>query len=102
MKLQPPSYRQGPQPPHLILDPAAQGPIQPGLEHLQGQSIHSLTGQPVPAPHHSHSKELPPATHPKSSLLQLKTICPCPAVIYPFKEQKDIFYLFRLSIMLLQ
>jgi len=27
------------QPPHLILDQAAQGPIQPGPEHLQGQGI---------------------------------------------------------------
>jgi len=37
----------------LILDQAAQGPIQPGCEHLQGWGIHSLSGQPVPAPHHS-------------------------------------------------
>ena len=35
MNLQPPpQHRQGHQPPHLILDQAAQGPIQPGLEHL--------------------------------------------------------------------
>ena len=26
----------------------AQGPIQPGLEQLQGWGIHSLSGQPVP------------------------------------------------------
>ena len=61
-------------------------PIQPGLEHLQGRGIHSFSGQPVPAPHHSHSKELPPDIQPKSSLLQLKTISPCPPVIYPSKE----------------
>ena len=36
MNLQPPCHRQGHQPPHLILDQAAQDPIQPGLEHLQG------------------------------------------------------------------
>uniref|UniRef100_A0A8V0XBP6 Sialin n=1 Tax=Gallus gallus TaxID=9031 RepID=A0A8V0XBP6_CHICK len=48
-------HMQGHQPPHLILDQAAQGPIQPGLEHLQGQGIHSLSEQPVPAPHHSHN-----------------------------------------------
>jgi len=36
MDLQPPCHRQGHQPPHLTLDQAAQGPIQPGLEHLQG------------------------------------------------------------------
>jgi len=58
MKLQPPCHRQGCQPPDLILHPAAQGPIQPGLEHLQEWGIQSLSGQPVPAPHHSHSKEL--------------------------------------------
>jgi len=45
MKFQPPCHRQGHQSPHLILDQAAQGPIQPGLEHLQGWSIHSLSGQ---------------------------------------------------------
>jgi len=28
----PPHHRQGCQPPHLILDQAAQGPVQPGLE----------------------------------------------------------------------
>ena len=59
MKLQPPCCMQGHQPPYLILDQAAQGPIQPGLEHLQGWTGHP---QPlwaaVPAPHHSHSKEL--------------------------------------------
>jgi len=32
---------QGHQHPYLILDQAAQGPIQPGLEHLQGRRIHS-------------------------------------------------------------
>ena len=33
------------QPPLPILDQAAQGPIQPGLEHLQGWGIHTLSGQ---------------------------------------------------------
>ena len=39
MKLQPPPNRQGHQPPHFIAAQAAQGPIQPGLEHLQGWGI---------------------------------------------------------------
>ena len=82
MKLQPQCHRQGHQPPHLILDQAAQGPIKPIQEHLQGWSTHSLPGQPVPALHHSLCKELPPDIQPKSSLPQLKTISPCPAVIY--------------------
>ena len=84
MNLQPPA-RQGHQSPHL-LDQVAQGPIQPGLEHLQGQGIYSLSRQPIPAPHHSPGKELPPNIQPKSSLFQLKTVPPCPAVIYSFKE----------------
>jgi len=50
-----PPARQGHQSPHL-LDQAAQGPIQPGLEHLQGRGIYNLSGQPIPAPHHSPSK----------------------------------------------
>jgi len=74
------------QPPHSIPDQAAQGPIQRGLEYLQRQGIHNLSGQTVPAPHHSHSKEHPPDIQPQSSLLQLKTISSCPAIIIPFKE----------------
>jgi len=59
MKFQPPCCRQGHQPPYSIPDQAAQGPIQPGLEHLQGWMGHL---QPpwaaVPAPHHFLCKEL--------------------------------------------
>ena len=69
IKLQPPCHRQGHQPPHLVLDQAAQGSIQPGLEHVQGQGNHSLSGQPVLARHHSQSKWLSPDIQPKSSLL---------------------------------
>uniref|UniRef100_A0A8C2SU90 Dynein light chain Tctex-type 2 n=1 Tax=Coturnix japonica TaxID=93934 RepID=A0A8C2SU90_COTJA len=41
-----------------LLDQVAQGPVQPGLEHLQGRGIHNLPGQPVPGPNHSPSEEL--------------------------------------------
>ena len=44
MNLQTLCHMQGHQPPHLILDQAAQGPIQLGLEHLQGRGIHNLSG----------------------------------------------------------
>jgi len=89
IKIEPLHCRQGHQRPNsnLIVDQAARDPIQPDLEHLQGWGIHNLSGQPVPAPHHSPGKELPPDIQPKSSLPQLKTIFPCPAVIYPFKER---------------
>jgi len=43
-KFQPPWHRQGHQPPDLVLDQAAKGPIEPGPEHVQGWSIHSLSG----------------------------------------------------------
>jgi len=89
IKLQPRHHRQGFQPPHFILDQAAQGPIQPGLEHLQGRGIHNLSGQPVSAPHHSLGKELPPDIQPKSPVLQLTVISPYPAIIYPSIELKQ-------------
>jgi len=45
---------------HLSLDQvAAQSPIQPGLECLQGGS--NLSEQPVPAFHPPHSKEFHPS-----------------------------------------
>jgi len=45
MKLQPLCHRQGHQPPRLIPAQAAQGPIQPGLEHHQGRGIFCPSGQ---------------------------------------------------------
>ena len=78
-----PFHRQGHQHPHLILDQPAQGPIQPCLEHLQGWGIHNICGQPVPAPHHTLSKELSPDIYSKSPILLFKNIPPCPIAIYP-------------------
>ena len=48
----PPPPQEGPPTSALIPDQAAQGSIQPGLEHLQRWSIHSLSGQPLPVLHH--------------------------------------------------
>ena len=45
LQLHPCCCRQGLQLPYVMLDQAAQGPIQPGLKHLQGWGIHSLPGQ---------------------------------------------------------
>ena len=61
IKSQPPYQGgQGSQLLDQLLDQAAQGPVQAGLKHLQGQSIHNLSGQPVPVPHHPLSEKLPP------------------------------------------
>lgn len=49
---QPPCYELG----HLSLDQVVQSPIRFDLEHLQGWGIYSFSGQPVPAPHHTHYK----------------------------------------------
>ena len=76
-----PCHRQGYQPPYLVPEQVAQSSILPGLKHLQGQSIHSLSGQPVPAPHHSLCKELPTDIQSKPSLLELKSIFPCPITV---------------------
>ncbi|KAK4816838.1 hypothetical protein QYF61_023902 [Mycteria americana] len=43
---------------HLQLDQAAQSPIQPDLECLQGWGIYHLSGQPVPVFHHHHCKNV--------------------------------------------
>jgi len=39
------------------VDQIAQGPVHPGLKHHQGWGIHSLSGQPVPAPQHLSCEE---------------------------------------------
>jgi len=54
IKLQPPCHRQGHQPPCVILDQAAQGPIQPSLEHPQGHP------QPLLPPGHFSVHLKPP------------------------------------------
>jgi len=53
-----PCHRQG----HHSLDQVAQSPIQAGFEHFQEEGIHNFSGQLVPVPHHSHSKEFLPST----------------------------------------
>ena len=95
-----PCHTQGHQPPHFTPAQAAQGPIQPGLEHLQGWTGHP---QPlwaaVPAPLHSLCKELPPDIQPPSSLCQLQTISPCPAVISPFQELIPLLFVGSLQVL---
>jgi len=56
IQCQPPCHGQR----HLPLDWGAQSPIQPGLEDCQGGGSHNSSGQPVPLPHHPHSKEFLP------------------------------------------
>ena len=71
-------HGQGCQPLNKALDQVAQGPNQPGLEHLQGWGIYNSSRQPMLAPH-------PPPTE-KSPLFQLKNILPCPVIIYTCRK----------------
>ena len=65
---------QGCHPPHQ----AAQGPIQPGLQHLWGWGIHSFSGQPVPVLHYIDNEEFPPNIYPHSVWNPCPvTTCPC-------------------------
>lgn len=41
---------------HLLLDQAAQSPLQPGPEHFQLWDIHSFSGQHLLASHYTHNK----------------------------------------------
>jgi len=96
MNLQPPC-RAGP-PTSPFTRPGCPGPhptwpwTPPGMGHLQP------LWAAVPAPHHSPGKELPPNIQPKSSLFQLKTVPPCPAVIYPFKEFTPFLFIGSLQV----
>jgi len=80
IKFQLPSYRQGCKLIDELLEQAAQGPIQPGLEHLQGQDNHRLSRQP-----HQSVKNFPNIKS-QSSLLYFKGILPCPITIYLCKK----------------
>ena len=66
---QPSFHRQGYQPLDQVLDQIAQLCFQPGLKLFQGQGIHNLPVQPVPAPHHLLSKEIPSDLYYKSPFL---------------------------------
>jgi len=50
INLQPPCHRQGHQPPDLVLDQIAQGPKQPGLEHLLNTFLPQAAEQPSSTP----------------------------------------------------
>lgn len=71
-------------------DQAAQGPIQSGLEHLQGWEIYSLSEQPVPEPHTPLSKKFSSDLQSKSPFFLFKkiplssiTICLCKISSHP-------------------
>ena len=67
-----PCHGQGCYPP----DQAAQGPIQPGLEHVQRWDMPSFAGQPPPAPHHPLSKNKTKHHHLQKTVIQFNLDLP--------------------------
>lgn len=51
----------------LSLDPVAQSPIQPNVEHFQWRLIHKFLGQPIPVSHHPHCERFLPYIQTKSN-----------------------------------
>ena len=80
IRLQLPCHRQGFKQLDQVLDQIAQGSIEPGLEHCQGQCIHSLCVQCVPATHHILGKNFTDVSS-KSLFLQFKTVPSCAIII---------------------
>ena len=58
---------------------------------LPGRGTHSLSGQPVPAPHHPHSEEFLPNIWYKSPLFRFKAISPLPVTTCPYKKSSPAF-----------
>ena len=76
---------------HAQVDQVAQGLIQPHLESPQGRSMHHVSGQPVPVPHHPHCKILFSHIQPKSTFFELEAICPCSVTTNSAKESIPFF-----------
>ena len=84
-----------------VLDQAAQGPIQPGLEHLQGWAIHSFSGQQCQYLTILLVKNFPLTSNlnlpsfsltPSSLILSL----PHPITFYPCKKLISLMYIISL------
>lgn len=76
---------------YLPLDQVAQGPIQPGLDHIQGWGIHNFTGQHILVPYCPLSEEFLPNTSSKYTLFLFKTVIPCTITTLPDKKSLPDF-----------
>jgi len=56
------------------------------FEHLQGQCLHQLPGQPIPAPDHSLREVVFPNVQAESPLVQLEAIPSSPFTSYMGEE----------------
>ena len=51
------------------------------LEHLHGQRLHHLPGQPIPVPYRPFREKAFPNIQPESPLVQLEAIPSCPITV---------------------
>jgi len=59
---------------------------------LPGRGQHSFSGQPVPVPHHPHSKEFLSYIQSKSTLFQLQATTPSPITTSPYKKSLVLLF----------
>jgi len=85
---------------HLVHPPAQAGPprpfvqdcVQVAFEYLQGQRLHNLPGQPVPALCHPHSKKVFPDSQREPPLFQFVPIASCPVTGHHWKEPDSMLF----------
>ena len=88
IQFQPTCYRQE----YLPLDQVAHSPIQPAAwPCMPSRMGGTISGQPGPAPHYSHSKEFLPNIQSKYSLFLFKSISPFPVATWPSKSLSPAF-----------
>lgn len=68
---------------NLSLGLLVEGFIKPGLDHLQGWSVHKFSEQPVPLSHHLQSKTFLPNICSKPALFQFNATSPYPVTTCP-------------------
>ena len=81
MKFQPSCHKQCHQPPDLILNQVVKGPIKPGLDTSRNGASTASLGKTSPD------------IQPKRSLLELKTILPCPTTAYSSKKSIPLLFI---------
>ena len=79
-----------PLPKQGLLQQAAHGLVQAGLDYLQRRRHHSLPGQPVPVFRHPQSEEVPPHVQSELLMLHFVPIAFCPVAGHHWKQSVPI------------
>ena len=82
---------------HYTMSPKALSNL--ALNTARDGAIHNFLGQPIPVPHHPHSKELLPYIQSKLPLFKIEPITPCPITTVPNEESLPSILLGPLQIL---